>query len=193
MRTLRTTLLGAVMLALLAGSGTPLLAQSDDATVEPSPAITPAPTPAAVTGALEFVGPESESAIADQGDAVTHDEATLHVHEWTSSDPRLSGTASYTGTWHLYNPPAEDCDDPDAEAGAAYEIVTDDGSWRCGGFRAPIPGPDGAENVHTLVFRGAGGYEGLSAYVLIDWSTSPYTFSALITPNSVPIVPVMQG
>ncbi len=67
------------------------------------------------------------------------------------------------------------------------------GAGAAADFRAPIPGPDGASNVHTLVFRGAGGYEGLSAYVLIDWSTSPYTFSALITPNNVPIVPVMQG
>jgi hypothetical protein len=180
MRTLRITLVGAVLVALLVGSGAPVMAQDDEL------------TPSSATGTLEFVEPGPEAAI-EGGDVVTHDEATLHVHEWTSSDPRLTGTATYTGTWHIYNPPAEDCDDPEAEVGAIYEIVNDDGGWRCAGFRAPIPGPDGATNVHTLAFRGIGGYEGLSAYVLVDWSTSPYTYGALITPNAVPIVPVLEG
>jgi hypothetical protein len=181
MRRLRMTLVGAIFVALLAGSGAPLMAQEDEL------------GPSSATGTLEFVEPGAEAAISEVGDAVGHDEAILHVHEWTSSDPRLTGTATYTGSWHIYDPPAEDCDDPDAEAGAVYEIVTDGGSWRCASVRAPIPGPDGATNVHTLAFRGTGGYEGLSAYVIVDWSTSPYTYGALITPNTVPIVPVLEG
>ena len=181
MRTLRITLVGAALIALLGGLGAVVVAQDDGL------------APTSATGTLAFVEPVPEAAISESGDAVMHDEATLHVHEWTSSDARLTGTATYTGTWHIYNPPAEDCDDPEAEAGAVYEIVNDGGSWRCAGFRAPIPGPDGATNVHTLAFRGAGGYEGLSAYVLVDWSTSPFTFGALITPNAVPIVPVLEG
>ena len=181
MRTLRLTLVGAVLLALLAGLGAPLMAQDDQL------------APSSTTGTLEFVEPVPEAATGEGEDAVAHEDATLHVHEWTSSDPRLTGTATYTGTWHIYNPPAEDCDDPEAEAGAVYEIVNDGGSWRCAGFRAPIPGPDGATNVHTLAFRGTGGYEGLSAYILVDWSSSPYTYGALITPNAVPIVPVPEG
>lgn len=185
MRTLRVTLVGAVLLALLSGSATPLVAQTDEVTADP--------TPSAATGTLEFVEPVPESAVGDGSEPATHDEAAVHVHSWTSSDPRLTGTATYTGRWHLYNPPAEDCGDSDAEPGAVYEIVTEAGGWRCAGFRSPIPGPDGATNVHTLAFRGTGQYEGLSAYVLVDWSTSPYTYSALITPNAVPIVPVLEG
>ena len=180
MRTLRITLLGVVLTAVLGGLGAAVMAQADEM------------TPSSATGTLEFVEPVPE-AVSENGEVATHDEATLHVHEWTSSDPRLTGTATYTGSWHIYNPPAEDCDDPEAEAGAVYEIVTDGGSWRCAGFRAPIPGPDGATNVHTLAFRGTGGYEGLSAYILVDWSSSPYAFGALITPNAVPIVPVLEG
>ncbi len=181
MRTLRMTLLGTVLLTLLAGLGAPSMAQSEEVTAT------------SATGTLEFMAPAPEASIGTDGAAMTHDEGPVHVHQWTSSDPRLTGTATYTGTWHIYNSPAEDCDNPDAEAGAVYEIVNDGGGWRCGGFRAQVPGPDGATNVETLVFRGTGGYEGLSAYLLIDWSASPYAFSALITPNSVPIVPVMQG
>lgn len=181
MRTLRIALVGPVILTLLAGFGASVVAQADEQ------------MPTSATGTLEFVEPVPEASIGDGSDGATHAEPTAHVHHWTSSDPRLTGTATYTGTWHLYDPPAEDCDDPDAEAGVIYEIVTDDGGWICGGVRAPIPGPDGATNVHTIVFSGTGANEGLSAYILVDWSTSPYTFSALITPNAVPIVPVMHG
>ncbi len=185
MRTVRLTLVGAVLLGLIAGSSAAAVAQSDETA--------DAMAPSSATGTLQFVEPVPEAAGDASDEATMHEDATLHVHEWTSSDPRLAGTATYTGTWHLYNPPAEDCDDPTVNASAVYEIVNDDGGWRCAGFRAPIPGPDGATNVHTLAFRGTGGYEGLSAYVLIDWSASPYAYSALITPNAVPIVPVLEG
>ncbi len=181
MRTLRLILTGAVLLSLLALGGTPVVAQDDGS----------ATATATATGTLTFVTPVPGA--TTDGDMASNDEATLHVHDWTSSDPRLTGTATYTGTWQLYDPPAEDCDDPAATAGAVYEIVNDGGGWRCAGIRAPLPGPDGATNVHTLVLRGTGGYEGLSAYILIDWSASPFAFSALITPDVTPIGPVPQG
>lgn len=172
MRTIKTALVAPVVLALLVGLGGPAVAQSDE------------PVPSAATGTLEL-----NESLAD----ASHEEPMLHEHVWTSDDPRLTGTATYTGSWHIYDPPAEDCDDPTAEAGAAYAIVNDGGSWACANVRAPIPGPDGASNVHMLALTGTGDYEGLYAYIMVDWSTDPFTFSALVTPNKVPIVPVMQG
>lgn len=179
MRTLRTLLVGPVILALLIALGPPVVAQDEDALA-----------PASATGTLEFLEPGEEAGTGDAAGAEVHDEATPHVHRWTSSDPRLSGMATYTGEWHIYDPPSEDCNDPEVTAGAVYEIVNDGGTWRCSGVRAPIPGPEGATNVHTMVLTGTGGYEGLYAYVMVDWSSSPFTFGALITPNMVPIVPV---
>jgi hypothetical protein len=172
MRTLRTSIAGLVSLALVMALSGVAIAQDSDLEVS------------ATTGTLEMSEPI---------DVASHDEAIEHVHTWTAEDPRLTGTATYTGTWHIYEPPAEDCDDPEAEAGAYYEIVNDEGGWACSGIREPIPGPDGATNVHVLALTGTGGYEGLYAYIMIDWGTDPFTFSALITPNEVPIVPVMQG
>jgi len=172
MRILRTALVGLVALALTMGLGGAAIAQDD------------ALATSATTGTLELSEPV---------DVGMHDEAVEHVHTWTAEDPRLTGTATYTGTWEIYDPPAEDCDDPESEAGSMYEIVNDGGGWACSGVRAPIPGPDGATNVHVLALTGTGGYEGLYAYIMIDWGTDPFTFSALITPNEVPIVPVMQG
>jgi hypothetical protein len=177
MRTLRLTLVGPVILTLLAGLGATVAAQEASGEM----------APASVTGTLEFLEPTVEGEIGDA------DEAT-HVHAWNASDPRLTGSATYAGAWQLYDPPSEDCGDPEALAKPAiYEIVNEGGGWRCAGARAPVPGPDGATNVHTLVLRGTGGYDGLSAYILVDWSASPYAFSALITPTHVPIDPVPQG
>jgi hypothetical protein len=173
MRRLRTALVGSVALALVVSLGGVAIAQDEEV------------APSATTGTLEFSEP--------MGDAAMHDDPVEHVHIWTAEDPRLTGTATYTGSWHIYDPPAEDCDDPEAESGSMYEIVNDGGGWACSGIRAPIPGPEGATNVHVLALTGTGGYEGLYAYIMIDWSTEPFTFSALITPNQVPIEPVMQG
>jgi hypothetical protein len=169
MRTLKAMLAGPVVLALLLGSAGAAMAQED---IEPT----------ATTGMLDLGALEAE-----QGDA------TVHVHTWTADDPRLTGTATYTGSWQIYDPPSEDCDDPEREAPAMYEIVNDAGGWACAGVNAPIPGPDGATNVHVLALTGTGEYEGLYAYIMIDWGTDPFTFSALITPNKAPIEPVMLG
>ena len=173
MRTLRTALVGPVTLALIVGLGAPVIAQDDELATT------------ATTGTLEL----SESV----EEAAEHDEAVEHVHTWTAEDPRLTGTATYTGAWHIYEPPAQDCDDPASDSGAYYEIVNEDGGWACSGVRAPIPGPDGATNVHVLALTGTGDYEGLHAYIMIDWGTDPFTFSALITPNEVPVVPVLEA
>jgi hypothetical protein len=184
MRTLRLTLVAPVILALLAGLGATVVAQETSDEM----------VPASATGTLEFLEPTVEGETGDGDEAFMHEAEATHVHAWNASDPRLTGNATYTGTWHLYDPPSEDCGDPEAQdKPALYEIVNDGGGWRCAGARAPVPGPDGATNVHTLVFRGTGGYEGLSAYILVDWSASPYTFGALITPNDLPLVPVPQG
>jgi hypothetical protein len=181
MRTLRTILVIPVILLLVAGLAAPIGAQSEQ------------PVPATATGTLEFVEPGAEATVGETEGAMTHEEEALHVHQWTASDPRLTGTATYTGSWHIYDPPSEDCGDPDVDPGAVYEIMNDGGGWRCSGVRAPIPGPTGAANVHSLVLTGTGGYEGLYAYILIDWSASPFAFSALITEDAVPIVPLLPA
>jgi hypothetical protein len=170
-----------VILTLCAGLGASALAQTD------------AQVPAAATGTLEFVSPDTEAALGEGEGEATHEEQLEHVHQWTSTDPRLEGTATYTGSWHLYDPPTEDCGDPEMDPGAIYEVVNEGGGWQCSGIRVPIPGPDGAANVHSLVLTGTGGYEGLYAYIIVDWSSSPFTYSALITEDAIPIVPVLPA
>lgn len=180
MHTPRSFLAWPVILALLMAPISPTTAQSP----EPTDSV----VSVSATGTLTFDAPPDGA--TGSGEPTTS--PVVHVHTWASSDPRLTGTATYTGAWQLYDPASEDCDVPDDPA-AVYEIVNEGGGWRCAGFRAPVTGPEGASNVHTIVLRGTGGYEGLTVYMLVDWSASPYAFSALITPDKLPAEPVLPG
>jgi len=168
MQTLRLSLAGLAAIALLAGTSITALAQDDEATT----------TPVVVSGTLECLD-----------STTTDDEAmgqsVVTVHAWEATDERLSGEVSYGGRWQLYEQPSEDSGSVEsAEGVAAYEIVNEGGTWMCEAARAAAP--RSGEDAHTLVFNGEDGYEGLTAYLQVDWSTSPYQFSGLILPGEAP-------
>ena len=165
MRTLRLSLVGAVVLALLGGLSAMVAARSEEAS-EAEQAVV-------VSGTLECLDEPTDGESID-----------VNVHAWQASDPRLSGDVTYTGSWRLYEPPAEEGDVAGTAGEAIYEIVNDGGDWLCEATRAP--GPRSPTDTHTVVFTGEGGYEGLTAYLSIDWSQSPYTFSGLILPGEAP-------
>jgi hypothetical protein len=169
---MRLSLVGTLLLLLLGGSA--VLAQE---TEEP----TAAGAPIVVTGTLEC-----------DADAATDGLPVVSVHEWAASDPRLSGEATYSGRWQLYDEPQEESGDPAATDAALYSIVNEGGSWLCEASRAPEqPISDGDR--HTLVFNGEGEYEGLTAYLTIDWRQAPYVFSGLILPGEEPPYAEPQG
>jgi hypothetical protein len=167
------SLVGTLSLLLLGGSG--VLAQE----TEEAPA---ADAPIVVTGTLEC---DADAAASDAGSVV-------NVHEWAASDPRLAGEATYSGTWQLYGEAQEDVGDPADEAPALYSIVNEGGSWLCEASRAAEQ-PVGEGDLHTLVFNGEGDYEGLTAYLHIDWSQAPYVFTGLILPGEEPPYAEPQG
>jgi hypothetical protein len=142
---------------------------------------TAAGAPIVVTGTLDC-----------DADAATDGLPVVSVHEWAASDPRLSGEATYSGRWQLYDEPQEESGDPAATDAALYSIVNEGGSWLCEASRAPEqPISDGDR--HTLVFNGEGEYEGLTAYLTIDWRQAPYVFSGLILPGEEPPYAEPQG
>jgi hypothetical protein len=170
---MRLSLVGTLLLLLLGSSA--VLAQE---TEEPAAA----GAPIVVTGTLD----------CDADTAATDGLPVVSVHEWAASDPRLSGEATYSGRWQLYEEPQEDTGDPAASDAALYSIVNEGGSWLCEASRAAEqPISDGDR--HTLVFNGEGEYEGLTAYLTIDWSQAPYVFSGLILPGEEPPYAEPQG
>ena len=109
---------------------------------------------------------------------------------WESTDARLSGEASGSGGWSLYEGPSEDAGTP-AEGEASYVIINEDGTWGCSDSMPAGPEPD--LSGHTLVFSGTGDYEGLTAHVRIDWTTYPFTFSGIIIEGGQPEDPRLRG
>ena len=113
MRRLRLTLAGTVTLALLGGLGGVVATQDEAA--EPM-------APAVVTGTI-FSKSHDADGTASAADGATLTEGVASTHRWNASDPRLSGTSTYTGNWLEY--PA---------AGFQVEAATrvlenDDGRW----------------------------------------------------------------
>ena len=170
MQTPRSILTGAVVLGLLATTSLTAVAQDeDDAQVSVAPVV--------VTGTLDCTDAAAE------GDGAIG-QSTMTVHAWQATDPRLSGEAAYSGHWQLYEPPAEAADEPTPGDEAVYEIVNDGGGWLCEASRTAAPRTTDLD--HTLVFSGEGEYAGLTAYLHVDWSTTPFTFSGLIMEGEAP-------
>lgn len=178
MRILRLLPVGMATIALLAVTGVAAVAQS-----EPEDAM--GTSPVVVSGTLECLESSAE------GDGAAG-QSVLTVHAWQASDERLSGEVTYGGRWEIYGEPNEDTGSVEASADdALYEIVNEGGAWLCEAARGPEPRTGDAG--HTLVFTGEGGYEGMTAYLHVDWTQQPYAFSGLILPGDEPPYAEPQG
>lgn len=171
MRTMRLSLAGTIILALLGGTSVAVGQEAEDAEA--------ATTPVVVSGALECLGEDPTQA------------TVVNLHQWQASDPRLEGAATYTGRWMVYGQPEEDRGEGTAEDATLYAIVNEGGQWLCEASR--LPDPMVPSEQHTLVFSGQGEYEGMTAYLHIDWSEAPYAFTGLILPGDEPPYAEPQG
>ncbi len=143
--------------------------------------------PTWVTGNVQYAsscsGPDSEV----DGD-VRHDwNYECSPQTWTASDPRLSGKVA--SRWN------EDVFKTDNGFNAvnttADFLKNDEGGWACssailyegyGLFATPLTGK-------TATCVGQGGYEGLSALLVIDEADSSHPFSGLIFSGAFPPLP----
>jgi hypothetical protein len=183
MRTLRLSLTGMFILMLL-GGGAVTAAETDESALAGEPIV--------VTGTLECLGDApATTETAGSTEAGPAADGVVNLHRWVASDPRLEGEVSYTGTWQLYSEPAEDSGLVEETDAAIYSIVNEGGSWLCEETRTSDP--PRIDERHTLIFDGQGEYEGLTAYLQVDWSQTPYTFSGLILPGEEPPHAEPQG
>jgi len=183
MRTLRLSLAGTAILMLLVAASGMVAAQSEE-----SSEASEVGTPVVVSGTLECLG---EVPADGDGESSAVEDGVLNLHKWESSDARFSGEVTYTGQWQLYEEPTEDTGSPEDTDAAVYAIVNEGGRWLCEESRALAPGDAGRS--HTLVFSGDGEYEGMTAYLQVDWSQAPFAFSGLILPGEAPPYAEPQG
>jgi hypothetical protein len=168
----RLSLIGMVIVVLVAGLSGVVAAQAEEA--DP---MVPA------TASIEIVSSQEISPGRMQSDeaGVVHIEGVHHEHIWESTDPRLSGTVTYRGNWQGYP------DVPMQVESSTYEVVNEGGRWF--GPATAQAGPS-LGNSDTILLRGEGDYEGLMAYILIDGTTTfPPKIFAAIFPGEMPLVP----
>ena len=168
MRAIKTTTISILAVGLLAGSAVGVAAQDD-------------PTaPALVTGTVALVSDTNGSSSLVDGALVI--EGTGSVNTWEASDPRLSGSSTYTGNWQRYNAAG-------FQVEAATRVLENDaGRWV--GTATALAGHN--FNTDTVILHGEGAYEGLTAYVLMDWHTDPTTFTAAIFAGEMPAFPTAE-
>jgi hypothetical protein len=117
------------------------------------------------------------------------DDAT---QRWEASDPRLTGDLSYIADHVGYGPGSAHVANASVGAGT-YEVVNEGGRWSGTATEMWVDVP--RYSTHTVLLTGKGGYEGLSAYLVIDigWGYDyDRTFKGLIYPDPMPAAPSLR-
>jgi hypothetical protein len=104
-----------------------------------------------------------------------------YTYTFASTDPRLSGDALWIGSGHRFptNPMFE-------VQSATWEITTADGAWS--GTSTALVG-NGLGDTDTIVLTGSGAYQGLMAYLVMNWTRAGGSFRGAIFPGGMPPVP----
>ena len=178
MRKTRTTLIAAIAIGLLAGSTVGVAAQSDD------PMAPSFFTGDAGLGASYVVGTSETRA-----DGVVAETSKLSAR-WASNDPRIDGLMTNVGTTLDYRQGALS-DSASGVTGAVgvsrVRVVNDDGAWEGTLDFITVEEVETDQGSGWLV--GEDAYEGLMAYVVIDYSSPCCKLSGHITPEGRPSAP----
>jgi hypothetical protein len=184
-------LAAAVALFPLAGSSPANVAEPS-----PGPSSSSAPrsldmAPAWVTGTASVVGTTCGAPTTTSSGEGVASEWGLRCtgQSWEMNDPRLTGTAAVEWSQDIY-------DVADGERMAIlverYDLQNDLGSWVCrsDAVFAPYSGTlSSASDAETILCRGDGGYEGLTAILIGDWTTLPAPMRGAIFPGEPPPMP----
>jgi hypothetical protein len=180
-RALRTTTISILAVGLLAGSSVGVAAQ-DEETAAGATSFT-----GSVRGG-EGVDVETTETVFPNGFTAV-DGATWR-NNWESSDERLTGDVTGVSNW-VVGPDGfsawETGGEPDIITSVVMELTNDGGSWLGEGIGFGSTDLGVSRDMYTLV--GRDGYEGLTAYVVLEVPPGPPTFSGVIFPTAMPEVP----
>ena len=154
MRTLRLSLVGTLILALLGGLGASVLAQAE----------TPADgTPAMFTGRLVGVC-DVQSPTVELVDGIRRERGAAYgCFRWQTTDPRINGESVVV--WNHDTLPASD-EVPEGTVGTARErITTETGAWEGTLTQLDI---EGLPKLESGWYVGEGDYDGLVFYVTLQ-------------------------
>ena len=144
---------------------------------------------------LVVVGSSGLSVAQDAEPDIAAIDGTWSGVFFDANDPRLDGEVSYGADITPYGRKAfvkhDDSGDevlavtPNEET---WRISNDDGSWDGSGTNVKVESPaDGVTFfTSTVTLRGKGAYDGLTAYLLVDWTQRPLTIQGAIYPSDAP-------
>ena len=181
MRTIRTTTISILALGLLAGSAVGVAAQDEEA----------------AAGVTSFTAtPSMEGEVAAEGTVVvlpngfTEGDGFTWLSSWEASDPRFTGNFSAVMN-SVMDPDGfkafETGGQPNELRSSTAVLSNDGGSWLGEGIA--ISSTDLGIATEAAIFVGQDGYEGLTAYVLIDNTQFPATISGVVFPAAMPEAP----
>jgi hypothetical protein len=164
-----------VAVALIAGSASLVVAAEE-------PLFGPM-TPARVSGELMPTDARSEGTVQELGELMYRVEGVTGNYEVSSDDARLGGSARLTADWIGYYPPALVAVDD-----SVWLIEDDRGSWSGSTHVISSMADEDPIDVNERVdLDGSGAYEGLTAYLIIDWAEE--SFVGAIIPDEMPELP----
>ena len=108
-------------------------------------------------------------------------ERLVHAYAFDSPDPRLDCDAIGTATWFGWYAP-----DFVAVSVVRWDLRCGQGSWS--GTSTGIGTFDDL-NLDTILLEGARGNDGLTAYLLLDWSGHPARYTGVIFHGRMPAFP----
>lgn len=183
MRMIRTITITSFIVSLLAGSAVGAAAQDEDA----------APISTAFTGAFTTQSDPIREGDSEAVDGVDYTTGVAVETSMVSSDPRLTGEVVYTANWLLDLSSAQGAEwdgrFPGANmlSAATFELTNDGGSWLGEGR--------GFHNVEldiateAIVFSGFDGYDGMTAFLVLDSKPYPAEYQGMIFDATMPEVP----
>jgi hypothetical protein len=172
---MRTLLVAVAAVALVAGSASMVVAQRE-------PLFGPM-TPGRVSGELTRTGGDYEGTVQELGELMYRVEGVTGNYEVSSDDARLGGVARTTTDWIGHYPPALV-----AVGDTAWLIEDDRGAWSGSTHTiASIADEDPINTSEQVHLDGSGAYEGLTAYLVVDWAEE--SFVGALIPDQMPELP----
>ena len=172
MGVLRLLAIAAVALVLMLGMAVSVTAR-EDALADPM-------APAFVTGSISAGTVTAVTPGYVEGVEETRGAGAIGLAV-VSSDPRLAGTFDSLGNWDGYCTSACPGKGIFQVRSAVIEIRGQTGSWR-----GPTTALASEEiDIDTMLLTGEGAYEGLNAYLVVDWSGEPAVFQGAIFPSAM--------
>jgi hypothetical protein len=189
-RPIETSIISILAIGLLAGSAVGVAAQEEEAAAEPS-------TPTKVAGtigqeAVELVQQPTETVVDDVMEVRG---GVIEGLRFEMDDPRLTGTVTQAFNQDRHIKESDSINIMPSTFG--LRIENEAGSWsgQGTGFShrgATIP-EDEAFSLDTYLLTGAGAYEGLSAYLVVDPTEDPVTVEGAIFAGVMPPAPELPA